>query len=458
MNNYTRRDFIKSAGVLGGGLVMSQSLFAQAAKAVPPSEQLNVALVGMGKQGRVLLDSLLLIPGLRFRAVCDINPECSRYGAARIRGIKQDITKNRYEDYRDLLDKEKDLDAVVIATPDFWHAPQTNDFLKAGVNVYCEKMMSNTKEGARSMVKAMRESGKLLQIGHQRKSNPRYRYMHDVLLRKLNLCGRITNANGQWNRAVAADLELPSNAKLSPEVLKKYGYENEHKFCNWRWYKGLGGGPISDLGAHQIDIFAWMFGGRPKYVMADGGVDYFTPKNSYQQRDWCDNVMCVYGYDTYQGNTARAFYQVLTTTTAGGGYFETFMGDNGTIKISEMPAMTRLYREGVAKNKDTWDAAALGGHIYKLEKDKNKDDEKQAAASLVASYESPPVDEYRLMVDLNEPIHMPHLKNFFNSVRGSEKLNCDAEHAFEAEAAVYKVNEAVEAGKKLYFTEDDFVA
>ena len=79
-----------------------------------------------------------------------------------------------YENYEDLLAKEKDLQAVVVATPDFWHAPITNACLKAGLHVYCEKMMSNTIEGARSMVQTMRETGKLLQIGHQRRSNPRY--------------------------------------------------------------------------------------------------------------------------------------------------------------------------------------------------------------------------------------------------------------------------------------------
>ena len=78
----------------------------------------------------------------------------------------------------------------------------TVDFLNAGVNVYCEKMMSDTLEGAKAMVRAARKSGKLLQIGHQRTSNPRYIYARDVLLRKHNICGNIMACNGQWNRAV----------------------------------------------------------------------------------------------------------------------------------------------------------------------------------------------------------------------------------------------------------------
>ena len=89
---------------------------------------------------------------------------------------------NGYEDYREMLDKEKGLDAVVIATPDFWHSQHAVDCLRAGQHVYCEKEMSNTLEGARKMVLAARETGKLLQIGHQRRSNPRYLHAYEKLL------------------------------------------------------------------------------------------------------------------------------------------------------------------------------------------------------------------------------------------------------------------------------------
>ena len=74
--------------------------------------------------------------------------------------------------------------------------------MKPGCNVYCEKMMSNTIEGARAMVIAMEKSGKLCQIGHQRRSNPRYRYTYDQLINGKKICGQITNANAQWNRSL----------------------------------------------------------------------------------------------------------------------------------------------------------------------------------------------------------------------------------------------------------------
>ena len=101
-----------------------------------------------------------------------------------------------------MLDKEKDLQAVIIATPDFWHSEHTVACLKAGLHVYCEKEMSNTLEGARKMVQAAKETGKLLQIGHQRRSNPRYLHCYNKLLKEAGILGRITTINGQWNRSV----------------------------------------------------------------------------------------------------------------------------------------------------------------------------------------------------------------------------------------------------------------
>ena len=98
------------------------------------------------------MEAMLRIPGLRFRAVCDIWTEYNQRRVVNtLKRFKQE--PNGYEDYREMLDKEKELDAVIIATPDFWHAPHTIDCLKAGKHVYCEKEMSNTLEGARSMVR-----------------------------------------------------------------------------------------------------------------------------------------------------------------------------------------------------------------------------------------------------------------------------------------------------------------
>src|SRR3954468_24941071 len=107
---------------------------AAAAKAPADLQVINIALLGAGAQGQVLTDAMLRIPGLRFRAVCDIWTE---YNQKRVvNSLKRfGHEPNAYADYREMLDTEKELDAVVIATPDFWHSPHAVDCLKAGKHV-----------------------------------------------------------------------------------------------------------------------------------------------------------------------------------------------------------------------------------------------------------------------------------------------------------------------------------
>jgi predicted dehydrogenase len=415
------------------------------APASAQASEINVALIGAGAQGQVLLDSMLRIPGLRFRAVCDIWKEYNQKRAVNtLRKYKFEV--NGYEDHREMLDKEKEIDAVVIATPDFWHATHTVDCLKAGKHVYCEKEMSNTLEGARSMVLAARETGKLLQIGHQRRSHPRYQHCHDKLLGEARLLGRIVTVNGQWNRAVSPDLGWPERYAIPADRLKQYGFKSMEQYRNWRWYKGLGGGPIVDLGSHQIDIFNWFLGANPTHVMASGGTDYHDPKT----HEWYDTVMAIYEYDTKAG-PARAYYQTQTTNGSQG-YFETFMGDQGTLVVSESEANNPgfLYRD---PNAPAWDEWVQKGYVSapKLQEKKAEDDK-----TVLDVRESVSPDQHRVPVVLRDPYHQPHLQNFFDSVRGKAKLNCPAEDGYETAVTVLKVNEAIDAKQRLSFRPDDF--
>jgi predicted dehydrogenase len=301
-------------------------------------------------------------------------------------------------------------------------------------------MMSNTIDGARSMVKTMRETGKLLQIGHQRRSNPRYLFTLNRLLHEAQFCGRLTAAQAQWNRAVKEDFGWPRKYEIPASMLAKYGYKDMHQFRNWRWYKGLGGGPLSDLGAHQIDIFNWWMGTPPRSVMASGGLDY------YKNHDWCDNALVIYEYPLAEG-VARAFYQVQTTTSAGGGYFEMFMGDDGTIKMSEDPSICAIYREARA-TAVSWDDLAEKGYVRA--KAASADD-----AAKVDVRETAQLAEYEIPVFFNKPPHQPHLENFFNTIRGTAKLNCPGDEAFTSEYTIHKANEAVAAQTRIVFTAEE---
>lgn len=455
----TRRDFIAKSAI-GTGLALGAPSILKAKEPGATGDEIRVGFIGCGKQHEVLFNAMKNIPGIRYVAAADIMRDRVGSTFSRIKGLF-DTNIKRYLDAEEMLDKEE-LDAVFITTPDFWHAPHTIMALEAGCHVYCEKMMSNTIEGARSMVKAMQRTGKLCQIGHQRRSNPRYLFTYNELIKKHQVAGQIVNMNGQWNRALSSSgdigIDLINDTKKhsmlpSAETLRKYGFdagaEHElterelwHRFFNWRFYLALSGGPISDLGAHQIDTFNWFMGVQPKSVMASGGRSYF------KDREHFDNVMCIFDYESPQGN-ARAFYQVLTTTSAGGGYYESFMGTNGTIEISEREAFTNIYKESGAENDATWGELVSRGILKKgaLGQAAGGSDE-------IASYASAPPDEYGLPGGLNKPPHQPHIENFLSAIRGEAKLNCDALHAFEAEAPIYWVNPAAESREIIHFTDE----
>jgi len=144
VDKLNRREFISATAVAGAGLLLEacKSQSSQQKAAVAPSSQsnINVALIGYGEEGKILLESLLNIPDVRVVALCDIWDYHRGEGQRYLQKLGNEVRV--YENYEDLLSKEKDLQAAVIATPDFWHAPMTNACLKAGLDVYCEKMIA----------------------------------------------------------------------------------------------------------------------------------------------------------------------------------------------------------------------------------------------------------------------------------------------------------------------------
>ena len=439
--NIDRRQFIKAGAAAGASLILAPHVLT-GARSFGVTD-INVALLGAGAEGQVLMNACLKIPGIRFKAVCDIWTEYSQKRVYRLLK-KYGHELNKYEDYKEMLTTEKDLDAVIIATPDFWHAEHATACLEAGLHVYCEKEMSNTLEGAKQIVEATKKSEKLLQIGHQRRSNPRYIHCYEHIIKETKMLGRITTINGQWNRAVQPDLGWPEKYAIPQERLEKYGFKSMAQFRNWRWYKGLGGGPVVDLGSHQIDMYSWFLDAVPSSVMASGGTDYYDTTT----HEWYDTVMAMFEFDTSEG-MVRAFYQTITTNS-NLGYFENFMGDQGTLQISESAGRAGIYREQSAPLWDKW----VDKGFLNAPKEEASDPANEVVLDVRETLAPP---KYELPVVFTDPYHKPHLENFFNSIRGTDTLNCPAEVGYETAVAVLKVNEAVEIASPVKYNKSEFV-
>lgn len=444
----SRRRFLKSSAAAGLGIALSASPIKGTSASSSRQEsgsggQLNVAIIGVGAQGRVLIESCLRIPDIRIKAVCDIWKYSSRYASRYLGRYGHEAAV--YEDYREMLDKEKDLDAVIVASPDGFHAEHANASMRAGHHVYCEKEMSNSLAKARTMVETARETKKLLQIGHQRRSNPRYLHAFNRLILERNILGRVSKAYAQWNRAKSDMLGWPSQYTLSADKLAAYGYSSMTAFRNWRWFKKYGGGPIVDLGSHQIDLFSWIFGTPPSTVIASGGADYYTG------REWYDNVMAIYEFKTDQG-TARALYQVQTMTKHGG-FYEVFMGDNGSLQISEVPQQGDwAMREAHAPE---WDSLVKEGLLKTETQPIRKVNTTNIFLDVRVTAEA---GRWPLPVELAKPAHQPHLENFFSAIRHGTELHCPGEIGYETAVAVLKVNESIETRRPYTFTPGQFKA
>ena len=243
----------------------------------------------------------------------------------------------------------------------------------------------------------------------------------------------VVSANGYQIGNFSDSIEL-LNATVGMTALM-----GQNKTLTAGYVTPLGGGSDKQFNGEFRLIFNWFFGVMPVSVAASGGVDY------YKEHEWYDNAMCIYEYKLPEG-MARAFYQVQTTTSAGGGYWEYFMGDQGSIKMSENPSVTQLFQEA---NAPDWSDFLQKKYLIM-----------KAAAPAedvkVDVRESKPLMQYALPGGFNKAIHQPHLENFFNAIRGTDKLNCPADEAFRSESVIHKASEAIAARRTLEITPADY--
>jgi len=288
-SNVSRRSFMKSAGVVAG----TAAVAGFSAKSYAQNEKVRLGIIGTGAQGRIAH----MGEGLRVHddkiqivAICDVWNK-SKTDALKVLADQGKAAVPTYVDYREMLEKEE-LDAVLIATPLYLHHQMVMDSLDAGLYVFCEKTLTMTIEESRDIVKKCHETGKFLQVGHQRRYNPYYNKA--VWLTQKDLIGRITHITAQWHRNESWRRTPPKNYILTAEE-KKYITDLD-RHVNWRLFNDTSAGLMTELGTHQLDVASWFLGGIPAKVSGFGGLDYWK-----DNRDAEDSVALIYEWDMKPG-------------------------------------------------------------------------------------------------------------------------------------------------------------
>lgn len=295
----SRRKFVKStAKAMLGFMILPRYVLGGKSPAgflyTAPSDIISLGLIGTGKQGRGLSGSFLKTNEVRISAISEVYQAKAALTLDAIKLHYQNNTQQGnfpnipvYSDFRELLSR-KDIDAVVIATPDHWHAAMAVRAAEAGKDIYCEKPLSLTVKEGRAMVNATRKHDRVFQTGSMQRSWKEFRqaaelirngYIGDIKTIKVNvgappkpynLLAEPIPEGLDWKAWLGPNEPQAFNSELAPPITKDV-------FPNWRLYKEFGGGMVTDWGAHMFDIVQWsldMDASGPIEVIAPDGGDY----------------------------------------------------------------------------------------------------------------------------------------------------------------------------------------
>ncbi len=285
----SRRRFLAQTAIVTAAPFILPSWSAQ----TRPGNRITLGFIGLGVQGRGLMNGFLQRAGAQVVAVCDVDTNRREEGRQRVDthyGKQTDGGSFKgclvFEDFRELLARP-DIDAVVIATPDHWHALMTIAAAAAGKDIYCEKPLSKSVHESRAMVQAVRKHKCVLQVGSMQRSMREFRVACELV--RNGLLGKIDRVEVTvGGPAVPCDLpeespepglnwelwqgsapQRPYNSVLSPRGIHNH-------FPNWRHYREYGGGGVCDFGAHHFDIAQWGLG------MDDSGPVEIIPPAGWQ--------------------------------------------------------------------------------------------------------------------------------------------------------------------------------
>ena len=247
----TRRAFLENLAV--GGVATTAFASLETARGFAANDTLTVGCLGTGGRCQALMKSLVQVPGVKIAAVCDV------YDAHLERGKRlADAQAVATKHYREILDR-KDIDAVLIASPDHWHVPMAVDACNAGKDVYVEKPLTHEPSEGSAIIEGKNRNRKIVQVGMQQRSMPHIQKGRELI--KNGRIGELFKIHLSWNRGGSKRMERGSQHVDPRQVAWKdfVGRApdqpfDEYRFRNWRWFWDFGGGLLTDLMVHWIDV------------------------------------------------------------------------------------------------------------------------------------------------------------------------------------------------------------
>jgi len=293
-------------------------------RVIGANDKIRLGVIGIGDRGSGDMGNFLRNPDVQVVALCDL------YDAHLDRAKQRAADAKTFSDHKALLDS-KDIDIVQVSVPDHWHVPIALDVLNSGRDLYCEKPLSLTPEEGPLVVKAARINKRICQVGMQQRSGAHYLQAKAEYF-DTGKIGKVTLARTWWHGNSYHLRKAPDSLKQQPAGLDwnrflgrlKWRDWDPQQYYNWRAYLDFGGGQVTDLFTHWIDV-VHMFTGQdvPKSAVAAGGI--------YQYKDGRTAPDTINVLLEYPGEMTATFEATLVPGATGAA--QQFCGTNGRLDI-----------------------------------------------------------------------------------------------------------------------------
>ncbi|HZN67130.1 MAG TPA: Gfo/Idh/MocA family oxidoreductase [Tepidisphaeraceae bacterium] len=426
----SRRSFVRSSAAAGCALGIAgfASTARSAQRVAGANERVNVGLIGFGLIGRIHARSFLAQPDVNLMALSEVYAPRMGAGTELIGS-----SAKRYPDFRKMLD-DKDVDAVVVATPDHWHALQTMMACAAGKDVYVEKPLTLVVREGRWMLDVARRHKRVVQVGTQNRSGPTFQKAKEFI--NQGRLGSIVSVQNNYFRNVAPGFGNPPDGEppkelnwdlwLGPAPMRRYN--PNRAIYHFRWFWDYSGGQMTNLGQHSLDLVHWITGVKgASSVYSTGGRTFL--------KDNCEVPDTQTAIHEYPGFTVVTQYREASAGTGGqgmGGLM--FHGTKGTMPMSRKGF--ELLADPKVDPVNTV-AAILGGHPVGGPQ-KVQEAEGDAWTEPTKDESGDPAEDYKR-----------HARNFVDCVKSRKTPLSDLESGHQIATACHLANISLRTGQKL---------